>query len=170
MNRTFAPHSSLLLLLLLLLIACGQEGPEAKGGGGDAVTTKEPVNETHCYLQVIHGAPEISDTGLVPGPVDSIVIRMDVLGELVNGVYNWLPEEKDAMTGTFTGTLENGIVTALYTYSTEGETAKQEVLFKLADGGLRVGNGELVQDQDVWLFKDKSQAEYGDAVPEVPCN
>ena len=89
-----------------------------------------------------------------------------------NGDINfWLGSDTGAWTpGTFTGTLENGVVTALYTYSSEGETAKQEILFKLAEGGLRIGNGELVQDQGVWLFKDKGQAEYGDAIPEVPCN
>ncbi len=158
-----------LVAMVLLFGACGQAGSEKKRGSNNTGTTKEAVNETHCYLQVTHGSPEVSDTGLAPGPVDTLYIRMDVLGELVNGVYNWLPEEKDALTGTFTGTLENGVVTALYTYNAAGETAKQEVLFKLADGGLRVGNGKLVKDQGVWLFKDKSQAEYGDAVPEVDC-
>ena len=154
---------------ILLLTACGQAGPESKTRAGETKPGKEPVNETHCYLQVTHGAPEVSDTGLAPGPVDTIYIRMDVLGELVNGVYNWLPEEKDAMTGTFTGTLEQGVVTALYTYNAEGETSKQEILFKLTDDGLRVGNGELVQDHGVWLFKNKSHAEYGEAIPEVDC-
>ncbi|MBZ0207034.1 MAG: hypothetical protein K8H89_11970 [Flavobacteriales bacterium] len=166
MNRPLVP----LVALLLLLGACGQAGPDARGIGGDTGTAEEPMHETHCYLQVTHGAPEVRDTGLVAGPGDSLFIRMDVLGELVNGVYKWLPLEMDAVTGTFTGTLENGVVTALYTYSSEGETAKQEILFKLAEGGLRIGNGELVQDQGVWLFKDKGQAEYGDAIPEVPCN
>ncbi|MEO7080025.1 MAG: lipoprotein [Flavobacteriales bacterium] len=165
MIRRFAPF----VTAVLLLAACGQTGPEVKGGGKNTGPGKELVNETHCYLQVTHGAPVVSDTGLAPGPVDSLYIRMDVLGELVNGVYNWLPGEKDAMTGTFTGTLENGVVTALYTYRAEGETAKQEVLFKLADNGLLVGNGDLVKDQGVWLFKDKSRAEYGEAVPEVDC-
>ncbi len=165
MIRRFAPF----VALVLLLAACGQTGPETKGGGKVTGPTEQPVNETHCYLQVTHGAPVVRDTGLAPGPVDSLYIRLDILGELVNGAYNWLPAEKDAMTGTFTGTLENGVVTALYTYRAEGAMAKQEILFKLVDRGLLVGSGDLVQDQGVWLFKDKSKAEYGEAVPEVDC-
>ena len=165
MIRRFAPF----VALLLLLAACGQAGQRTKGEGEKSGPADEPVNETHCYLQVTHGAPVVRDTGLAPGPVDTLYIRLDILGELVNGVYNWLPAEKDVMKGTFTGTMENGVVTALYTYRAEGKIAKQEILFKLTDRGLLVGTGDLVQDQGVWLFKDKSKAEYGAAVPEVDC-
>jgi len=149
--------------LALLMGACQQGSP----AGSDPGTPLQPT--THCYILVTRGAPEMHGTSLVPGPVDSLDIRMDVLGELVNGVYNWLPQEKDAMTGTFTGTLENGLVTALYSYTAEGMTARQEVLFKLEEDGLRAGHGELVEREEVWVFKDRSLAEFGDLVPEVDC-
>lgn len=149
--------------LALLLGACQQGGPAAS----DPDTPVQPT--PHCYLLVTQGAPEMDGTDLAPGLVDSLYIRMDVLGELVNGVYNWLPQEKDAMTGTFTGTLENGLVTAVYSYTAEGMTARQEVLFKLEENGLRTGHGELVELEEVWVFKDRSLAEFGDLVPEVDC-
>ncbi len=155
------------LAATLLMLACG---PGKTGAGDDGADIPEiPENRSHCYLLVSRGAPLVNDTGLAPGAVDTLYIRMDVLGELVNGTFNWLPQEKDSKRGSFKGTLENGVVTALYTYKAEGVAAKEEVLFKLVDGGLRVGHGELVLDQGVWLFKDKGHAQYGDLVPEVDC-
>lgn len=125
--------------------------------------------KTHCYLQVTQHPPFVVDADTFPSTPDSLYIRLDLLGELANGVYNWLPGEKDSKTGSFTGSFENGIVTALYTYTAEGMTAKEEVLFQLEGNGLRIGTGELVESEGVWLFKDRSLAVYGNPLPEVPC-
>lgn len=157
------------LIASILLMACDDSGPAANDAAGLKIK-EAPVNVSHCYLQVTTSPPVVSGTDTFPGTTDSLYVRLDILGELVNGVYNWLPGEKDSKTGSFTGTLENGTVTALYTYDAEGMTAKEEVLFKVEDSGLRIGTGELVESQGVWLFKDKSQAGFGTLVPEAPCN
>lgn len=157
-----------LLSACILLVACGTPDPATKDTA-HANTQEKPVNVSHCYLQVTKAPPVVVDADTFPGTPDSLYVRLDILGELVNGVYNWLPGEKDSKTGSFTGTLENGTVTALYTYDSEGMTAKEEVLFKVESAGLRIGTGELVESEGVWLFKDKSKASYGDPVPEVPC-
>jgi len=161
MNRKYAG----LFYATILLTACGQPGrpPAEITDAGNA----KP--ETHCYLRVTKNPPFVVDADTFPSTPDSLYIRLDILGELVNGVFNWLPGEQDPRTGTFTGTLEKGSVTAVYTYTTEDMTAKEEVLFNVAPGGLRVGTGELVESEGVWLFKDKSQATFGEPIPEVPC-
>lgn len=153
------------LLFALLLGSCTPQADPFAGMN----TAVESLPVSHCYLQVTTGAARASGTDTIPGPVDSLWISMDVVGELVNGEYRWLPAEKDRKTGTFTGTLENGVVTALLTYTAEGMNAKEEILLRPEAGGVRVGSGELARSEGVWLFKKKELATYGDLVPEVPC-
>lgn len=163
----FRPSTSALSACILLM-ACGTPDPPTKGTT-PANTKEAQVNVSHCYLQVTQHPPFVVDADTFPSTPDSLYIRLDLLGELANGVYNWLPGEKDSKTGSFTGSFENGIVTALYTYTAEGMTAKEEVLFQLEGNGLRIGTGELVESEGVWLFKDRSLAVYGNPLPEVPC-
>lgn len=158
-----------LLAVCCLLMACGTSDVPSKDAL-DANANGEPLNESHCFLQVTKGELRIMGQDTLPGPVDSLFIRMDILGELVTGVYNWAPQEKDHRTGSFQGTIADDVVTALYTYTAEGETAKEEVLFKLEDDRLRIGFGELHKTEDVWVITDRSQATYGDPIPEVDCN
>lgn len=165
MKRFITP----VLASIALLAACGQSEDPAARGSIAAATQGQPVMVSHCYLQVTKGAPRMEGNDTIPGTVDSLYIRLDILGELANGVYNWLPGEKDRMTGTFQGSIEDSVITALYSYSAEGQTQKQEVLFKMGPGGLRIATGELVLSEGVNLFKDKSKCSFGEPVPEVPC-
>lgn len=152
-----------------LLAACGQSEQPSSRYNIDANDQGEPVMETHCYLRVTKGAPSIQGDDTIPGTVDSLYIRLDILGELANGVYNWLPGEKDRMTGSFQGSIDDDLVTAVYTYTAEGRTAKQEVLFKVGDGQLRLATGAMETSEGVTLFKDRSQVNYGEPIPEVDC-
>jgi hypothetical protein len=153
------------LLAGLFMAGCTGQAPSEK----ETVLPEQAPTVSRCFLQVTAGDPIVVDGDTLERPVDSLMVHLDITGELVNGEYNWLPQEKDQMTGSFTGTLENGVVTALYTYAAEGMTGKQEVLFKLAEDGLHVGSGDMVVAQGISVFKDKSKVEYSPAVPEVPC-
>ena len=156
----------MLTLILLSFLSCGT--PKADDRYNMDTTSQDaPEMETHYYLKVTKGAPRIEDGATVPGTVDSLYIRLDILGELANGVYNWMPGEKDRMTGSFQGSIDDDLVTAVYTYSAEGRTAKQEVLFKVEDGQLRIATGDMETSEGVTLFKDKSQVTYGEPIPEV---
>ncbi|HQV37459.1 MAG: hypothetical protein IPL81_05430 [Flavobacteriales bacterium] len=165
MGRLLAP----VVAGIALLAGCGQPEQPSSRYDIDANAQGEPEMETHCYLQVAQGAPRIEGRDTIPGPVDSLYIRLDILGELANGVYNWLPEEKDHMIGSFQGSIDGDEVTAVYTYTAEGATGKQEVLFKVEDGQLRVATGEMETSEGVILFKDKSQVTYGEPIPKVDC-
>lgn len=154
---------------IAVLAACGQSDKPSSRYNIDADAQGEPKMKTHCYLQVTKGMPRIEGSDTIPGTVDSLYIRLDILGELANGVYNWLPGEKDRLTGTFQGSMEDSVITALYTYTAEGMTQKQEVLFKMDNGGLRIATGEMAESEGVNLFKDRSQISYGDPVREIPC-
>jgi hypothetical protein len=156
------------LTAMLFFAACGPSEKKDRYSI-DANANGEPVMESHCYLRVTKGAPTIEGGDTIPGAVDSLYIRLDILGELANGEYNWLPEEKDPMTGSFQGSIADSVVTAVYTYTAEGETGKQEVLFRVEDGQLRVATGDMEESEGVYLFKDRSQVTYGGPIPEVAC-
>lgn len=153
--------------LALLLAACGT--PSEPGVGGGAAGPSAATMESHCYLQVTRGEPVIIDADTLPGPVDSLYIRMDFLGDLVNGVYNWVPGEKDRMTGTFRGNREGDRITALYTYQAEGLTGRQEIIFLLGRDSLRIASGERIGDDSLQVFRDKTAVTFSAPVPEVPC-
>ncbi|MEO8732805.1 MAG: hypothetical protein ABI373_00605 [Flavobacteriales bacterium] len=153
---------------LLLITACGHSEQKSRYSI-DASAKGEPVMDSHCYLQVTRGTARIEGGDTLPGPVDSLYIKLDLLGELANGEYNWVPQEKDRMKGYFQGSFEDSLVTAVYTYTAEGKTQKMEVLFKIEDRSLRVATGEMEESEGVYLFKDKSQVSYGEPIPEVNC-
>lgn len=165
MDRLLTP----IAVAFALLAACGQPEQSSSRYNIDANANGEPVKETHCYLQVKKSAAVVQDGDTIPSTVDSLYIRLDILGELVNGIYNWLPEEKDQMTGSFQGSIADDLVTAVYTYTAEGETGKQEVLFKLEEGQLRMATGDMETSEGVTLFRNKSRVTYGEPVPEVDC-
>lgn len=155
-----------LLLYVSLLAACTPPGVKT-GNAGDKPPA-QPANEAHCYLQLTQNPPMVVDADTFPGTPDSLYIHLDLVGDLANGVYNWLPGEKDQMTGTFVGNREGALITALYTYHAEGMTGKIEVIFRMEQGGMRVGQGEMTGDS-IQVFKDKSKVTFSELIPEVPC-
>jgi len=163
MTRWLAPITA-----LLLITACGHSEKKSRYSL-DANANGEPVMESHCYLQVTRGAARVEGKDTIPGPVDSLYIKLEVLGELANGAYNWLPQEKDRMKGYFQGAIDDSLVTAVYTYTAEGKMQKREVMFKMEDKSLRVATGEMEESEGVYLYKDKSRVTYGGPIPEVNC-
>lgn len=150
---------------LAWLCSCGTE--ETTAVATEKNSDSLPV--THCYLSVTVGQPRAEGPDTVPGSVDSLWLQVNVLGDLVNGTYRWQPQEKDAKTGNFTGTLESGTITALLRYEAEGHTGQEELVMKLDRDGLRIGSGDRVEEQGIWLFKDKGVLAFGPLVPETNC-
>jgi hypothetical protein len=159
-NATFLPLAG-----LAWLCSCGTAGTSA----GSSEQKTEDLPSAHCYLSITVGQPRVEGQDTVPGAVDSMWLKVNVLGDLVNGTYRWQPQEKDAKMGSFTGTLENGTITALLSYEAEGRPGQEEMVMKVDSGGLRIGSGERVEEQGIWLFKDKGALAFGPLVPETTC-
>jgi hypothetical protein len=104
-----------------------------------------------------------------PGISDSLLIQLAIKGTAVTGILHWLPSEKDRMTGPLEGSLQDRIITAIYTYRAEGVTAKEERIFKLEPGTLRMKAGEWEEKDGVWVLKSPEEAPYSTAVPKVLC-
>ncbi|PZD77238.1 hypothetical protein [Mesonia sp. K7] len=56
-----------------------------------------------------------------PDMKDAYTLEINVEGDKVTGTYNWFPAEKDQRKGTFSGTVEEHIVDAVYTFEQEGQ-------------------------------------------------
>lgn len=132
--------------LVLLLGSCGS-GPDRPE------VLKEPEKTTHCYLRA----------------ADSLSIRLDRIGDLVNGLIEGPSPDGERVKGTFTGALEEDVFVVLYTYESGGERKKLEVVWRPVDGGLLPADGERVATQGYTLFKDRSQVHFGALIPEVDC-
>lgn len=162
MNRLMAA----LVVAGLWYSACGRSSsrpPVITGTGTD-----RPENVTRCFLQVTQATPSVAGMDTIATTADSLVVRMNLLGDLVNGIYEFTPGQKDRLSGTFQGHREGDLITALYTYQAEGTTGQVEVLFRLEPNGLRIGTGELTGDS-IRVFKDRSNAIFGPLVPAVAC-
>jgi len=148
-------NTSICLILTILCFACGK-----KENAIDQNTTPETkaTSDMYCFRQ-------LSSNGSV---TDSLFIQLTVKGDSITGIWNWLPAEKDKMVGTLAGTIHNNEAKAIYTYTAEGQTAKEEKLFKIDGDTLRIKNGELEERNGVWMLKNET-IPYNESVPRVDC-
>lgn len=150
---------------LLWLAACGspaKENPAAQAWAGN--------RETWCYAWAGGSQPLVLAGDTLDTSGDSLLISLDLVGELANGTVQRAAHGTRAKWGSFTGSVEDSVITVLLTTAPEsGRALKQELLFRKAGPGLRIGQGEQVLVQGIWLFKDKSKAEFGPLAPAVAC-
>lgn len=54
--------------------------------------------------------------------LDILELKLDIVGNSVTGIYNWLPKFKDRREGTITGLIEENIIQGKYEFMQEGKT------------------------------------------------
>lgn len=144
------------LSLILLISAC--TAPEKK----------EARNEQLCFLQVTQGEMIMTSDEGMEILIDSLVLNLHIKNDSVSGVLNWLPAQKDKMTGTLNGTINGDVITAIYSYSAEGTMAKEEKIMKLDSNKVTIKTGELEKHNGIWTLKDKSVA-FSESIPKISC-
>lgn len=149
-------NTSICLILTTLCFACGKK--ENTTDQTTSVPETKAITDTYCFRQ-------LSSNGSV---TDSLFIQLTVNGDSITGIWNWLPAEKDKMVGTLAGTIHNNEAKTIYTYTAEGQTAKEEKLFKIDGDTLRIKNGELEERNGVWMLKNET-IPYNESVPRVDC-
>lgn len=146
----------ILTISCLIIWTTAHVGCKPKSAETDYIsTTEQEVDQQRCYRKV---------TGR-----DSLVVKLSVVGNTATGELNWLPFEKDRMTGTFVGTVQDSILTALYTYEAEGVTATEEKIVRLLAHEISLKTGELVLQDSIWKLKDGETAAFTEIIPEVNC-
>lgn len=144
----------------LLVVACNEKKEEKE------VTVAAPEAKTPktnmCYLEVTQSKDN-------PAIRDTMSLTVNIDGNKVTGTYNWLPYEKDKKTGTYEGQLQDSIVNAVYTYSAEGTSQKEELVFKLENNQAMIKSGELEEKGVVWKLKDPANANYNMSLKQTAC-
>jgi len=126
-----------LLLGLAFMASCNAGGSNA--GSTDTTNTKssqkdaEPanaeaapvVNMRYCFFYTDGAHAQ-----------DTTKVSMLINGDKVTGEMSWLPKEKDAKKGIITGTLNNNIIKATWTFNQEGVKDTMRVEFQLRGNAL----------------------------------
>lgn len=80
----------------------------------------------------------------------------------VSGYQTWEVPDAHGTQGSLEGTLEEGgLMRLVHRYTIEGADQAEEVIYKLDDGSLWIGEGELVEDRDGLLrLKDPAKVKF----------
>jgi phage gp45-like len=81
-------------------------------------------------------------------PEESTRVALSIEGDEVYGSKSWIPAgDVHGAEGTFSGTVKDGLITAVYQFIIEGSDQSEEVVFKLDGETLSIGEGELVEGE-----------------------
>ena len=149
--------------LLTTLASCNNthknQGPNTKDTSAATIGQKNtPItNLTGCYLRTQQR--------------DTLALRLEHDGKDVKGRLTFDNFEKDGSTGSVKGTVTGDILKLIYDFQSEGMQSVMDVYFKVADGGLIHGIGEVNVKTDTTYFADTTQINYPEAnkLLKVPC-
>lgn len=151
----------------LFLISCqntsaNEQAVESDDQPIETVTEPEEtiLNNTYCFVSTFGQNANYQDTTFV---------KLTIIGDEVTGRYDWIPAGKDSARGILNGTIENGIITAIYDYTIEGSQQKEEMIFKMEVNQLLVKKGELEEVGNILKLKDPDSATFSEVIPRVIC-
>ena len=102
---------------------------------------------------------------------DTIKLTTHIDGTNITGTLNYSLFEKDKNSGTIDGEIRDNLIIAEYTFQSEGQTSKRQVVFKNTDEGWKEGFGEMkeVDGIPVQVNIDSLDYRHGLALKPVPC-
>ena len=148
MKNTFT--ISMLIILGGFLISCQQKNKthSASDDSQDsiAITVEHPI-ENYSYTQ----------------KGDTIQLSIcDTSGRIVGDLVYKL-REKDSNTGKISGSFQDSLLIAEYTFNSEGITSIRQVVFKKVHDGFVEGFGEVIDDNGKFVFKDIHGLDYSNS-------
>lgn len=138
-------NSLILVLPVIVLFSCKNKEVEVER------STIESTTEESTYISGTLG----TDCYVYEGNGSKISLQVTSIGDEVSGKLTYSLLEKDTNTGTFTGTFENSVLLANYTFLSKGIESSREVAFLLKDGQLIEGYGEIEVDGATTTFKNE---------------
>ncbi len=87
----------------------------------------------------------------------------------VNGTLDFDYAEKDDSKGNLAGTLNNDIILADYTFTSEGQKSVMEVVFRVEGNKLIQGFAEMEERDGKVVFKDPVKLSFGNEFVRTDC-
>lgn len=119
-----------LFIAVLILVSC--KGPKEDSPIDVALSPNaehlEEIN-TECFQYV--------------GEKDTIRLMTLTVGTKVTGTLDYAISEKDKNTGFIKGEIRDDMMIAEYTFMSEGDSSKRQVVFQKTDEGWKEGYGEM---------------------------
>lgn len=136
------------------LFSCGDDAGNTNNTatpGNENPQTTEPT-KTHtvngCYLRVVQR--------------DSLIASLTQDGNNVTGRLAFDNYEKDASSGTVSGTIDGDILKLIYRFQSEGMNSISEQYFKITDKGLIQGVGDVAVKGDSAYYSKPTDIKYDD--------
>lgn len=155
-------HLYLATFCLFALLACNKtDAPQAsidEPSSLPAVQNLSLKDGTYCFTK--HFKQDVTD------------IKLTVTGNIVTGIMNWIPYQKDGARGTLKGSKNAaGEMDLMYDYMIEGNQQTETKRMKIEGGKLLVKVGELLDPKynGHLIYKDVNQAKYSEILDSVTC-
>ncbi|MBN3581310.1 hypothetical protein JYB64_02855 [Algoriphagus aestuarii] len=105
------------------------------------------------------------------GEKDTINLTTHIDGTKITGTLEYSLFEKDKNTGTIDGEIRNNLIIAEYTFQSEGQSSKRQVVFKNTEEGWKEGFGEMktVDGIPAQVNIDSLDYTHGLALKPIPC-
>ena len=133
--------------------------------------TTDAVDTVATSVANSAGAADISGCYLAILEKDTVHLQLKVNGTTVQGELAYDHFEKDDNRGTIQGEIKNNVITAYYSFQSEGSTSVRQVVFKVGKDKLNEGFGEIFMKGDTAVFKNINSLEYPSTqvFAKVPC-
>ncbi len=133
-------------------------GNQAKGSDSIIAITKTAEQLAGCYQAIIGK--------------DTAALQLNVSENMVSGSLLYNRFEKDDSKGNFTGKIDNNIIRAWYVFQSEGTVSVKELFFRIDNGKLAEGYGEMDMKHDTAVFRYPTALRYEENHPylKVNCN
>lgn len=121
----------IIVLCLSLFVGCKENSKQKESSEHENIiekAKKELKPHQACFFQV-------SGEGRLK---DSVLLKLNIHGDAVTGVYDWIPAEKDARHGKVLANKAGKTIKGNYTFMQEGKKMTQPIVIKLLDSAAEV--------------------------------
>lgn len=133
--------------------------------------TTDPVDTIATSVANSPVAADISGCYLAVLQKDTAHLHLQVSGTTLQGDLAYNHFEKDDNIGTIQGEINDNVITAYYSFQSEGSASVRQVVFKVEKDQLVEGFGEIIMKGDTAIFKDINYLEYPfrQVFNKIPC-
>jgi len=168
MKKIFYVLLALLLIFVVILVVQNKRSQNIIiQEPVDEIVVKEPLSL--CFVKF--GEKQAS------GFYDKFTLRMNLLGDKVDGYLKILPAEKDASVGSFEGSVSAvdpytmaRTIDAWWTREGEGRTEKSQLRIIFGEGTANVGFGAMKENADgSYSYEDLEKIDYSMSLNDYSC-